>query len=309
MLDPETYIKQGLGVVRILIKQGDLQNAFNACQELLNVNPYHRRLQRYLRKIQKLIIKSNEKKINDDIAVTMHLWKENRFEELLEIYAKLYKYAPQYRKLAKLIEKANAKLSSQQKNMRADFLKKALAAIAGLIKEKRFGDTIQACNELLSIDPLNSAAQEYLKETKTKLVEQKLRENERLIDSTEFDRALEFYNALLSIDPENQKVKRLALHTKEHLAEREMIAARIHLNESIKRMKQLFREGEYEKAVEACEEIERLDPKNFSARIFKKKARRVIQAEIETEMVAKLKKAWLELTPLFQKNPAQFVKI
>lgn len=309
MVDTELYIKEGLKIVKTLLEQGNFVAARTACQELLKVNPYHRKVLKYLRCIQEEITAQNEEKVDADIEATDHLWKEEQYEELLKIYTKLYQNAPQHNKLKGLIEKLNNKLSKQVREQRADFLKKALIAIDGLMREKHFGDVIQACNELLTFDPLNKNASEYLQAAKNELIEQKLRENERIIDSADFERALEFYDTLLGIDPENTKVKNLSIQAKTHLASQKMLADRIHLNESVARMKALFKQAEYEKVLQACEEIERLERGSWNARIFRKKAKRTIHREIEAAITKKLKEAWKELQSAYEKDRALFVRI
>lgn len=309
MVDPEIYIKEGLKIVKALISEGDLTTALQTCQELLKVNPYHRKVQKYLKEIEEQIIEKNEKKVEADIDATMHLWKEGRFEDLMKIYTRLYQYAPKNSRLQKLIEKLNAKLTEQQKNVRASYIHGGLANITGLINDQKFGDAIQACNELLLVDPLNRETASLLKKAKTELIAQKLKENARILDSADFSRQLEFFDSLLAIDPEHKEAQRLALRAKAHLAEQKMIAEKIHFNESIARMKDLFKSSEYEKVIQACEEIDRLDPGNFTARVFRKKAIRTIRAEIEILTVKLLKETWKAMEPEYVKNPTAFVKI
>jgi len=309
MVDPEIYIKEGLKIVKALMAEGNLPMALRTCQELLKVNPYHRKVQKYLKEIEERIVKQNEKKVEADIEATMHLWKEERFDDLMKIYVRLYQYAPQHARLQKLIAKLNEKLSAQQKNVRGALIHESLAKIQTLLREEKFGDTIQAGNELLRVDPLNSEAAAYLKKAKNGLIEQKLKDGARITESADFDRQLEFFNSLLAIDPEHKEVKRLALRAQSHVAEQKMIAEKIHLNESVARMKELFKNGEYEMVLQSCEEIERLDPGNFTARVFRKKAKRTIRAEIEILTVKLLKETWKGMEPEYQKNPKGFVKM
>lgn len=309
MVDPEKYIKDGLKIVDTLISQGNLQAALSGCQELLKVNPYHRKLQKYLEKIEGLLLKRNEEKVDADIDATMHLWKEERYEDLANIYTRLYQYAPNYKRLKELLQKLNAQRSKQQKNEREEYLGKALAAILGLVQENRFGDTIQACNELLGFDPLNREATELLQKAKDKLIQQKLAENERIVNGADAERALELFTTLLAIDPNHSTVKKLALQAKVQLAERSVLAAKIQLNESIARMKELFKNAEYEKVIQSCEEIARTDPGNLTAKIFRKKAEETMHAEIDAMAVKFMKEAFLALVEQYQKKPEVFVKI
>lgn len=309
MVDVEQYIKDGLKIVKTLISQGDLPSALRACQELLKVNPYHRKVQKYLKEIEERIVEQNKKKVEADIDSTMHLWKEERFDDLMKIYTRLYQYAPHNTRLQKLIVKLNETLSEQQKNVRASVVHESLAKIGAFVNEQKFGDAIGTANELLRVDPLNSEAAAYLKKAKAGLIEQKLKDNRRIIDSADFERQLEFFGSLLAIDPEYKEVKRLALRARSHLAEQKLIAEKIHLNESVARMKELFNKAEYEMVLQSCEEIERLDPGNFTAQVFRKKAKRTMKAEIDVLAVKWLKEKGKEMEEEYMKNPKGFVRI
>lgn len=308
-LDPQTYIEQGLKIVKNLVSKGDLASAMNACQELLKVNPYDKSVHKYLEEIQERILKENEKKVDADIESTMHLWKEGKFDELMGIYSKLYQYAPNHSRLIKFIQKLQEKMAETQKTSRRDFLAKALQAIKDLIKDNRFGDAIQACNELLSLDPLNKEGQTLLLESKNRLIDQKLKENARVVEGADFERASQFYDTLLAINPENEKVKRLRETVKSHLGGQKELAGKIHFNESVDRMKQLFDAKEYEKVLQAAEEILRMEPENLTAKIFMQKASATIDAEIESKIVQKLKNAGAESAKEYGKNKERFVKI
>lgn len=308
-LDPQTYIEQGLKIVKNLADKGDLAGAMNACQELLKVNPYDKSVHKYLEEIQERILKENEKKVDADIESTMHLWKEEKFNELMEIYGKLYQYAPNHSRLIKLVQKLQEKMTEAQKTSQKDFLQKAVNAIKGLISDGKFGDAIQACNELLSLDPMNRKGKELLLEAKNRLIDQKLKENSRVVEGADFERALEFYNTLLAINPDNEKVKKLEETAKSHLGGKKELAGKIHLNESVDRMKQLFDAKEYEKVLQAAEEILRIEPGNLTAKIFMQKATATINKEIESKIVAKLKDAGAEAEKEYGKNTEAFIEI
>ncbi len=309
MIDPETYISEGLKIVKALFDQGNLQAALGSCQELLKVNPYHRKVQKYLKNIEETIVEKNMEKVDSDIDQTMHLWKEGRYEDLMKIYSRLYQYAPNHKRLREFIAKLNQMFAKQQKNEMQTKAETMLRDISAQLEQKQFGNAIQACNELIRVDPLNAQAAVYLSKAKNELIEQKISENERIVDGGDFERALEFFDTLLAIDPENEKVKKLALRAKEHLAHQKAVAAKIHLNESIVRMKEFFKTAEYEKAIQACAEIDQLDPGNFTARIFRKKSEKTMRMESDAMIAKTLKETWTAMAPEISKNPEGFVKI
>ena len=82
-----------------------------------------------------------------------------------------------------------------------------------------------------------------------------------------------------------KKLKSFKEAVASHLGGQKELAGKIHFNESIDRMKQLFDAKEYEKVLEACEEILRIDAGNMTAKIFMQKAGATIDDEIESKIV------------------------
>ncbi|MEK9132102.1 MAG: hypothetical protein AAB606_00105 [Patescibacteria group bacterium] len=309
MQTPEQYIKEGLKIVEDLVKQHNLQAALNVCQELLKVNPYDKTLHDYLQKVQDLIIEDNERRVNADLDATMHLWDEAKYDELAKIYEKLAAYAPNHKRLRSLMMKLASKVEKQRSRQKESFIENFEEALAKLRMDERYPDMIQACNEVLSMDPLNEKAKRHLKEAKEALVDKNLRENNRLIEGSDFERALEFLNTLLSIDPENARVKQLQTQIKSHLSQRSEVSQRMDLNESILRMNDLFDKSEFEKVVEVCNEIENLSPGNFTAKVFKGKAEKIMQKESNRLIVKQLKETWAAMKPDYKKNKAAYVRV
>lgn len=309
MQTPEQYIKEGLKIVEDLVKQHNLQSALNACQELLKVNPYDKTLHSHLQKVQDLILEDNERRVNVDLDSTMHLWDEGKYDELARIYEKLAAYAPDHKRLRSLTMKLATKVEKQKSKQKESFIKNFEDALAKLRIEERYPEIIQACNEVLSMDPLNEKAKRHLKEAKEAFVDKRLRENNRIVEGSDFERALEFLDTLLSIDPENARVKQLQSQIKGHLSERSEVSQRMDLNESIARMKDLFDKSEFEKVVEVCNEIENLNPGNFSAKVFKGKAEKIMQKESNRLIVKQLKEVWVAMKPDYKKNRAAYVKV
>lgn len=309
MVDPEQYIAQGTALIDRFMEEKNFQAAFQACQELLKVNPYHRKLQKYLGKIQDRIVEENEKKVDADIAATMHLWKEKRYDDLQKIYIKLYQFAPNHGHLKNLIQRLSESLDDRAKQLKEERIRNFLEPARAALQKGEAGSALSNCLEVLKIDPLHKEALRLARNAREAIIEQKLRENERVLEGADFERKIELGNSLLSIDPVNEKVRRIIQQANAHLAQQRVLAEKIHLNESIARMKELFKTAEYEKVIQACEEIDRQDPGNFTAKAFKKKAQKTMAAETEVLVVRTLTEAWKTLEPEYAKNPGAFVKI
>lgn len=308
-MDYDSYLKEGIKSVKKLFQSGNLQNATIACGQLLKIDPYNKKLMKLQREIEEEVLRVNLEKVKKEIKRTWGLWDERRYEELLQIYNKLYEYAPQYDYLTELISKAETALSDRQKDERKKFIQDALNVIRKVFSEKRFGETLLACNELLIIDPRNEEAKAILQKTKEALVEEKLKENERIVDSGDFERALELYESLLSIDPKSQKLLKLIRDAEDHVSKKKTLLRRIQVNEGVKRIKDLFAAREYEKTIQACEELLLIDPKNLTGHLYKQKAVDTIETENDAAVFKKLKENLPLLKTEFLKNQGEFVRI
>lgn len=309
MLDASEYIQEGLKLVSELREQGKLGDALQACQELIKVDPGNGKVRKEFERVQKQIVEMNDKKVDADLDATMPLWKEGKFDELFKIYTKLAQYAPEHARLRKLMEKLTEAVNKQQRHARNDYFENAYMNMEKFMADGKFADVMQACHELLKADPAQEKAKKILGKTQERLVEQKLTDNARLIDSPDFERSLEFLNSLLAIDPENRRVKSLRENVVKQIEKKRALDGKIIMNESIVRMKELFKAAEYEKVIQSCEEIDRLDPGNFTAKLFRKKAEKTMHAEIDDLGTKKLKELAAALEPEYIKNPAGYVKI
>lgn len=308
-MDYEAYISAGYKAVKKLFKKGDLQNAKIACDELLKIDPYNKKLLKLQEKTEKEILEVNLKKVKAEIKRTRHLWNEKRYEELLQIYNRLYEYAPQYKELTELIQQAEAKLSDQERQRRKAFIDEAVNTIKKVFEGKRLGETMQACGELLVIDPRNQEVKSILQKAKNALIDEKLQENERIVDSGDYERSLELYESLLQINPQSEKLLNMIKDAEQHITEKKKLVRRIRMNEGVKRIKDLFSEREYEKVLQMCEDLLQIDPKNFTAHLYQKKAQDTIEEEIDAAIAKKMESDFTAMKAEFEKGREGFVKI
>lgn len=309
MTDITSYISEGIKAVKKLLREDDFFNANLGCQELLKVAPYDRKLLKLMTKIEKKILGQNLKIVKKEIKKTWRLWDEKRYSELLQIYQRLYEYAPQYEKLHDLMEKAEEALGQEEKENRRLFIKQTFEAIEKMYREDRWGEVIQACKELLVIDPRNSDVKNLLAKAREKLVEWRLQNEERLVDSAEFERQIAFFNELLGVDPHAEKVKKMLIEARGKLQEKQNIEAKILSNEGEKRIKELFDNQEYEKVLQSCEELKIVDLKNFIANLYEKKARAAMDDEIEQKVFKLIVEGFSKLREEYQRNKVGFMKI
>lgn len=309
MIDPEAYIDKGLVVVEQLVNNGDYLTALKACEDLLRVNPYHTEVQEYLRNIHTRIAKDNEAKVDHDIEMTMPLWQNHRYDELRTIYGKLLKYAPEHKKLRSLILKLQETVTGEAQKEQDEIKAKAITAINTLISQKQFEEAVAASGELTELFPLDKATEDIGKKARYALIDEKIRQNPQFDNNADFMAVEAFYESLLKIDPTHPDAKKRLERTREHDTRARMLDSKIHLNENVDRMKQLWATREYEKVIQSCEEILQQDPSNLTAKLYRSKAHSTLLRESDELETRQLKVHWKEVEELYQKDKTQFVKI
>ncbi len=309
MLDPDTYVAQGLKAVDQLVDSGDLITALKACEELLRVNPYHHGAQSTLSNIHVKIEKQNEDLVDHDIQNTMKLWDEHRYDDLRVIYGKLLKFSPNHKKLLSLVSKLNETFTEEVKKAHKELKDKARTAIESLIKDQKYDDALLACTELSEYFPQDAEAENMIKKMRYSVIDAKLEENKLLSNTADFMAAEAFYESLLKIEPSHKRVNTLLSETREHDTKSRILDSKIHLNESIERMKKLWNTHEYEKVDQACDEILQQDARNFTAKIYKKKSASILANESDVLEQKQLAEQWQKMSEEYNKDRTQFITI
>jgi len=279
MSEADIYIKKGLNIIKGYLNSNNLAAALKGCQELYSINPYDDGVRSMYKKVQALVLEDNSRRVDQDIASTMPLWNEKKFAELGVIYKKLSAFAPTHAHLKEMILKLNIAMQHEQEGQRLAFIDKAVSAIHELIKQKKYRDAVGGSRELVKLAPLNSTAIALLKRTTKALIDDELEKNQRIVEGGDFDRSVEFLRSLLSIDSENSKLISLQKRALSHLNDQNKVSGKIAINESEQRLKDLYKSAEYEKVVQACNEIFLAEPGNIAAKIYKSKAERSLESE------------------------------
>ncbi len=309
MLDPDTYVKEGLKAVDQLVDRGDLVTALKACEELLRVNPYHNGAQSMLSNIHVKLEKQNEDMVDRDIQNTMKLWDEHRYDDLRVVYGKLLKFSPNHKKLLSLVSKLNETLTDEVKKAHKELKDKARTAIEILITEQKYDDVLQACNELGEYFPGDAEAEKMIQKFRYKVIDGKLEQNTLLANTSDFMAAEAFYTSLLKIEPTHKRVLGLLEETQVHGTKARILDSKIHLAESVERMKKMWNTHEYEKVDQACDEILQQDAHNFTAKMYKNKSASILAKESDVLEQKQLKEHWAKLGEEYKQDKSKFVKI
>jgi|GEM_PF-5045078 len=163
---------QALQEIQDQIKnQGDNLDFETTLQKLEQIN----KLDANSRKVKSLQAQLRNKYINTQLHQNQQLLKSHLFQDIIVFLLKLKKVDSKNRKITTLIEKVKAQYQIEKIENKKDFIFKTLEEVKILFITKKFDLSIELCERILSIDPKNQMAQNYLLKSETKAAKASLR--------------------------------------------------------------------------------------------------------------------------------------
>lgn len=163
---------QALQEIQDQIKnQGDHLDFDATLQRLEQIN----KLDSNSSKVKSLQNQLMNKYINTQLQQNQQLLKSHLFEDIIIFLLKLKKIDSKNHKITTLIEKVKAQYQIEKIENKKDFIFKTLEEVKILYITKKFDLSIELCERILSIDPKNKMAQNYLQKSENKASRASLR--------------------------------------------------------------------------------------------------------------------------------------
>lgn len=301
--------RQGITQIEALINEGKLKEAYSMCNKLLLNFPESGRLARLQNKIEKTVYEQNLKSVKNDLKSLKPLWKEKKYKDLVEKLSVLQQYVPGYRPVEKELEKAQKfyreQLVTEQKGAVDDFIKH----IEKLIEEGNHHDAIVECQKFLGKIPGHEKVILLDKKARDLYVVQQLKENKILLDSKKFKEIEIFLKKLQQVNPQSGKIKSLL----DKAAKRETVAIEYERKDfayqSLEHIYTLVQKQKWEKAVQALEELLKVDPKNMKALELLDKARAKFDKQLTKEVIEKTKQLQQKFKAQRKQTPKEFIRL
>ena len=231
------------------------------------------------------------------------LIKVGNLTQALALALECRKVYPHEAKPHQLIGSIKVQMVKQEEKARKAFIQKGFQIIKSLCKEENFEDALNACNELMEVDPHSRKVKRWHKRLSIDVIEKKLRSplQQQLDQNHDYEKLYLFYQKLRSVFPEYQKLNKLIQKTEKKIME---------MDKERKKLKQLFEEKKYEQVIRGGEELlafTHFDSKETEKLI--KRARRANEKEIEAQSLELILKDQAQLKQAYANKTERLIKL
>ena len=262
-----------------LYKANNFNECFNALQFYLTHNPKDLKAIKLLQKVKKQILKTNIAKIEEAIKRFDHLWKQKKYPELLQAYLEIQKFAPDYIPLQKKIEKVYKLLQKNNQDQNYLEFKKIKDVVEVKISNNELTDSIKFVEEAFLKNPNNPLVKKLVLETKRNTIDIKLKQNRKAIKQGNIPKIYDFIKSLYELEPTYYKIQTLLVKYHGLLRKYYENQKYVYLKDSMQQIKVLYNKSEFQKCLQASNELLRTTVYNNFANKYKIKAENAIVDE------------------------------
>lgn len=265
-----------LDQIQAMLDSGELASANSNIEEYLSRNLDDPKALKIYRKIQKQIYQNNLKKVKEGIRIAESMWDQKRYEDLLNLYLKLQPYAPNYKPLQRLIDKVykvqGKSVQKKEDTAMSDFN----TTLTQYIQTKNFDRALDFLQEAIKKDPDNPGFQKTLLDLKRKIIDHKLTTNKSKFKKASPPDIYDFIKSLYEFEPTYYKTQQLLVDQHEKLKYYYANKKDLFVKDAKRQIRILYNKKEFEKALQAVNELQKIDPSNSLAKRYRKKIKPAI---------------------------------
>ena len=281
-------LQEAYKTIKQLMNDGKWLEAHRGCLEVLRFDPENIKFIHLKNTIERKVKKINIQAIRKDIASLKALWKEKKYQEILENLKHLEPYIKDYPALRPLIIKAQSKYLGQLKGEQEVNYQSETKTIESLIKEKKYQIALRNAEKLRVMGIHDNEIKRLIQNIKNSWIENEIKENETLLNSQKFEDILFFYQKLQKIDPKSEKLANTIVQTKKAYKTFKIDEKKEFIYKSLENIRTLCQLKKYEKALAACNEILEIDPENKEALNFQKISEKMNSKSIDDEVIKQM---------------------
>jgi len=283
----EVTLKQ----IKQIAKQGEVIKAYQLLKDYIQRNHNDIKAINFYKKLKQKVYEINLKKVKEGIKKVDFMWEQERYADLLKVYLELRQYAPQYKKLQKLIEKAYKKHQHKITKQEDSATAKIINTVDGYMKSKKFNNALALLEKSIQTDPQNPLLRKLYLETKRKIIDSKLKANARMLERASIPESYDFVKKLYELEPTYFKIQKLL--SKYHAKLKDYYKNQKHIFEkdAKRQIRVLYNTKEYQKAFRATRELLKVNPKSRYAKHYLEKISKKIDEQNFKQAYKKLIKA------------------
>ncbi|MEK7544592.1 MAG: hypothetical protein AAB551_00500 [Patescibacteria group bacterium] len=305
----EILIDQYLAQADAAFKAENFQEAYKICMKLMEVDSENSQVLEMKAKIEEAVQNYNIYLINKEIDKFEPLWKEERYLELVQVYQELYKAAPKYEKLEKLLSKAEEKYRDMLEKKTENAIQQYEKDLQDLLKQGKYQELIEKIGQTERLDKNKIIFRDLHIKMKDALVEKRLKEKKELLDSEKYEDVVNFLYQLKNLHPSSKKVEKLLRNFREKLLGQQLENKQDFVFRAKENIKNLVLLGKFEPAIQACEDLISIDPRNSFAKSTKNDCERKLKNLLQESMYQQITQESENRERDFNQNPENFIKL
>ncbi len=279
------------------------------CLQLLSASPDNRQAIKLKNKIEQLVEKKNTETVDNDIKNLNHLWREEKYAELVAKLQVLYGYTPNYPKLVKLLTKAQKLLQQQQIKQTNTYISDVVAKMKSLASEKKFDEAIKHEPLLQAYIPTKPELKKVIFDIRRKYVKHLLIEKKDFLASDKYKEIIEFIEQLRQIDPTYLKTTQLSKNYRQKYLASQSNQEKEYIFQGLENLKTLFFKQKYDKTIAGAKELLQSHPNNKDAANLLKKSIAKREKIMTLELISQIETNFNNFKKQIKTNPQKFVKL
>ncbi len=245
-------------------------------------------------------------------AQIQDLFKKGDYQNALQLTLLLRQEYQSDPYLHRMINKIKKVIREGELHGRGGFIKKGIKSIRQLRRSKEYEKVIQACGEVLSVDPDNKTVHKLRQKAQIALIEKKLKDPtlEEWRAQNDYGNLYVFYHKLKKVFPHYIKLNKLIFETEKKMLQEDRIKKKTFAEDSLKKLRQWYSEGRYEAVIEGAEDLVMFTHEgSVEAKKLLKIATKVNRKEIERDTIEYIKNQLPILKAAFENKTEEMIKI
>lgn len=307
--ESQIVLSEALQRIKNLMSQEKWLDAHRACLEILRFDPENLKIIRLKNKVERQVKKVNIKAIKEDLKSIQPLWKERKYDELLEHLKELEPYRNEYKPLNEFIKKVQKAYIGKVGEQRKEYYGSELKRIDQLIKDQKYQEAIRSAQKLRIAKSSDNELKRKIKHIKDAWIDYELKSNDQLLKSEKYEDALMKIQEIKKIDPKSQKIEGLMSTIKKKYQRYKIMEKRDFIYKGLEKTGTLLQLKKYGKAMQAAQEVLDIDPENKKAQYMFVKAKRKFAKSTDSELRKQMKKSHKTMKEMYKKDKSKYTRI
>lgn len=294
--------------INSLITERKFKEAFNVCKESILQYPNEARFLKIKERIEKAVEEENENIIKNKLEEIKAMWKEEKFLEILKILKNLLAASPNNSKLKGLYIDAEKEYRKQYEKLNEKFNNDQRKRLDSVLKENP-SQLTEDLYILTKENPGNQNVKNLVAEYEEKLIAKKIEDKRELINSNKYEVIENFLDELRKINKFSKKIQDVEMELKKRKLEGEIVQTKEFVYGGEKHLDTLVKLKKFDKAMQAAQEILKVDPQNEEAKRVLENSTKEYKDQLRDLAAESIKKNFESLKSEYEQDKTKFIKI